>query len=533
MMRLFVGSLSISSCLVVGTMCLKFRTSDGYQKINLEHYPAVKGELILDRLESSGPISERARRANANVVASVSTRDDGIKLDDVASGPLDHTLDDGIKLLQFQIGDLVSKGGKVMSIEDQGTYFTFVDELAELVQEEGNRVLILCDSDDCHGDVGLPGFVALSVLAHLSFIEEDPVSYEGEDDTMIEYALDRVKEAAVVSESLLFSNGRQFDSISFHMRQFRKVDLPQTLKDIEGSLMIYHLPGRFGQTASRFIRKAQKAGVQVIAALHTDQEGMREGRHYQQVLNLFSDIGGIPVHRFPIEDFTLPTNDELFLEYVDSIAEKMKQGNKVLLHCFGGWERSGMVARSILLRLGGEYDAVDKAVSDAGSPLGNMGEKWFVLSVAAKTLSERYGAARASERPLFHKGKDDSAANVLVKRSRRISYARDHCRECFDDDGHFPTAGKGFCQSIHLKFYEDEFQCAEQVTTELDCRLTVQTDLGVKNEWVQDVNLCSKFAAPKAASENKPVQFHSEPQTVGKLLLEVFSHALDSHASGV
>ncbi|MBO8174365.1 MAG: dual specificity protein phosphatase family protein [Thermococcus sp.] len=57
---------------------------------------------------------------------------------------------------------------------------------------------------------------------------------------------------------------------------------------------------------------------------------------------------GVEVLYSPIEDFSAPTLNQL-IEIVKWIDERVKEGKKVLIHCFGGSGRSGTIAVAYLM----------------------------------------------------------------------------------------------------------------------------------------------------------------------------------------
>lgn len=54
----------------------------------------------------------------------------------------------------------------------------------------------------------------------------------------------------------------------------------------------------------------------------------------------------------PIPDFSIPTDSATALAVVTHLAEALKAGGRVLVHCHGGKGRSGMIAARILTEFG-------------------------------------------------------------------------------------------------------------------------------------------------------------------------------------
>jgi protein-tyrosine phosphatase len=61
---------------------------------------------------------------------------------------------------------------------------------------------------------------------------------------------------------------------------------------------------------------------------------------------------GIRYHSFPIKDRGTPESEPLFFALAGELAELVKEGSVVAVHCRAGIGRSGLLAASVLLRLG-------------------------------------------------------------------------------------------------------------------------------------------------------------------------------------
>jgi protein-tyrosine phosphatase len=60
---------------------------------------------------------------------------------------------------------------------------------------------------------------------------------------------------------------------------------------------------------------------------------------------------GLDYLSFPITDFGVPDEDLLW-QLSESLASRVEQGRFVVVHCFGGVGRSGVIAGATLIRLG-------------------------------------------------------------------------------------------------------------------------------------------------------------------------------------
>ena len=82
-----------------------------------------------------------------------------------------------------------------------------------------------------------------------------------------------------------------------------------------------------------------------------------EDRELDYVLESWADFG-VKVKHLPIPDFGTPSLDDLH-EVIEWIKRQTEDGKAVLVHCYGGIGRSGMVAAAYLISNGfGADDAI-------------------------------------------------------------------------------------------------------------------------------------------------------------------------------
>ena len=67
---------------------------------------------------------------------------------------------------------------------------------------------------------------------------------------------------------------------------------------------------------------------------------------------------GIEYISFPITDRETPASETITLEFVQRLAELVKAGKGVAIHCFGGIGRSSLIAACVLVTLGIDPRAV-------------------------------------------------------------------------------------------------------------------------------------------------------------------------------
>jgi protein tyrosine phosphatase len=70
---------------------------------------------------------------------------------------------------------------------------------------------------------------------------------------------------------------------------------------------------------------------------------------------------------FPIVYFGIPQDQSAFVDLAKHLAERLKAGQNVLIHCAAGIGRTGTLAVSVLISLGSKLDQALEAVQHAGS----------------------------------------------------------------------------------------------------------------------------------------------------------------------
>lgn len=134
-----------------------------------------------------------------------------------------------------------------------------------------------------------------------------------------------------------------------------------------GRLALSSCPGRpdLGSSVERDVQHLVTAGIGAVVTLVTDAEmerygvvGLRRTLRNAKLVNL----------QFPVED-TLPPTD---LAATQALCRRMlgllDEGTHVLVHCIGGWGRSGTIAASLLTERGFEPAAAIAAIRKARSP---------------------------------------------------------------------------------------------------------------------------------------------------------------------
>ncbi len=142
---------------------------------------------------------------------------------------------------------------------------------------------------------------------------------------------------------------------------FRHVPLPE---DVKGRLYLHSMPGRF-EPLQASVDEIQRRGIAQVICLTSLEEIRGKSPAYARLLS----NGAMPWRQvmFPIVDFGVPSSRQRFLSFVLQIAQSLRAGDYVLLHCAAGIGRTGLVAASVLVALGMSADAAQQTVQAAGS----------------------------------------------------------------------------------------------------------------------------------------------------------------------
>ena len=172
--------------------------------------------------------------------------------------------------------------------------------------------------------------------------------------------------------------------------------LPQEELEVPGQLGLTLAPGK----------KTDEKDVQWERDLETDLKRLREEYGVGVLVSLmerdeYSDLQipelfqkaeeqGMAVLYLPIPDYGVPnaSEDDDYRPFVEDIAERIEEGETVVVHCRGGLGRSGMVAASVLVALGHPAEEAIKTVRGARkgaieTPDQEDRVRWFEMELQA------------------------------------------------------------------------------------------------------------------------------------------------------
>lgn len=159
---------------------------------------------------------------------------------------------------------------------------------------------------------------------------------------------------------------------------FRTVELPRR---VAGKLLLHSMPGRFEKMESVW-HQVRSQAVGAIVCLAEAHEIQLKSAEYATAL----ESGTVPCSVVPyaIPEGGVPTDRDLFWEFVNRLAERLVTGDVVLVHCAGGVGRTAMLAVSVLLALGASIDEAEGLVSRAGSKVETMPQMEMLTWCAAR-----------------------------------------------------------------------------------------------------------------------------------------------------
>ena len=163
---------------------------------------------------------------------------------------------------------------------------------------------------------------------------------------------------------------------------FRRVELPG---QVPGTLLLHSMPGRF-EAIDKVWQQLKSDAVGAIVCLTEEFEIRLKSSMYADAL----ETGTVPcsVVPFEIREGGVPTDREAFWALANDLADRLRSGEALLIHCAGGVGRTAMLAVSVLLALGEPFNEAENAVSRAGSIVETMPQIDMLSWCAGQVISK-------------------------------------------------------------------------------------------------------------------------------------------------
>jgi protein-tyrosine phosphatase len=110
------------------------------------------------------------------------------------------------------------------------------------------------------------------------------------------------------------------------------------------------------------VRALSNEGIDVLVSMLTDEEANELGLSSEP---LECEAAGIRFVNVAIPDRSVPSDKKVFLSSVEELAQLVREGRYLGVHCRASIGRSSMLAASLLVRLGWDaskaFDAIESA----------------------------------------------------------------------------------------------------------------------------------------------------------------------------
>lgn len=132
-----------------------------------------------------------------------------------------------------------------------------------------------------------------------------------------------------------------------------------------------------GSELSKAIEELKQDGIQVVVSLLSRHQVQQAALQNESVACRQAQIA---FYHYPITDYGVPDNMAAFKKKVATVLCHLKAGERVMLHCWAGIGRSGLLACALLFELGVPEDEIFSTVSDARGctvPENNLQKQWL------------------------------------------------------------------------------------------------------------------------------------------------------------
>ena len=134
---------------------------------------------------------------------------------------------------------------------------------------------------------------------------------------------------------------------------------------------------RYGQT---YLQCAPRQQTEMLDLIAFGKNADKDPR-LSTGIEFFSTLRKYTVE---ISDFGVPQDREKFLALAKNVADWLRQGEKIMIHCGAGIGRTGTLAVSVLLMLGSTLKEASQKVRESGSQPETDGQRALVKWIATR-----------------------------------------------------------------------------------------------------------------------------------------------------
>jgi protein-tyrosine phosphatase len=128
-----------------------------------------------------------------------------------------------------------------------------------------------------------------------------------------------------------------------------------------------------GKALKDELREIARAGVQTLVSMLEPDEADWLGLSEEGPL---AERAGMQFLSFPIQDVSVPASLDAFRGFVAGLADRLRNGERIALHCRGSIGRSPLTAACTLIHLGwNAKDALDAIEAARGYPIPDTKEQ--------------------------------------------------------------------------------------------------------------------------------------------------------------
>lgn len=142
----------------------------------------------------------------------------------------------------------------------------------------------------------------------------------------------------------------------------REIQLPS---GVSGRLFRSPMPGRWDWDFKKAEREIDEQGIDLVVSLATLREIREAAPRYARIID-DEDLTW-ELWDMPMPDGGVPADEDDFVDLARDLAEELRGGIHVLIHCYEGVGRTGTLATITLLALGMSLPDARRAVEESGA----------------------------------------------------------------------------------------------------------------------------------------------------------------------